>query len=293
MNTLSNIIGNNALFHFVSYNAHSLEIFINKHIYFSSLSSQNDPFDGSFTISKIDGEEENVNKFIREQYNKLNPGAVFSSNPAIKSYNDELLSNIKFRKRIIQNYIVNLLKEETGMFCFSKNPDNITMWSHYAQNGKGFCIVFDKAKLKTSLIHGIDSGYILWPNEVHYSAIPEIRVFCYGLGLSFKPETILYNKIGYWKQEDEYRLIMQGIVDEKDRYHKIKLNCIRGIIVLYDVVPFEVSNTLKNILLLRCQELPKDFYWINASLDEVNGEGLVFKEDQRFKKVFKRCFVTD
>ena len=285
---VKDICGSDRLYHFVSYNAHSLEIFINKQIFFSSLDTQNDPFDSSFNISEINGDEENVIKFLRNQYsNTINPAAANTSDPIILNHRDNLLDNIEIRRRIIKNYIIKQVKAETGIFCMSKHPKNITMWSHYSQNGKGFCIIFDKAKLESSLIHGIDSGYFLLPKNVNYSIIPKINVLCYGLGLFFKPESILFNKIGYWKDEDEYRIVMTRIADEKDRYHNIKLSCIKGIIVLSQVAPFEVTNTLKNIMLNRCKELPADFYWINASLDEVKGMGLRFSEDLKFKRLFR------
>jgi Protein of unknown function (DUF2971) len=39
-----------------------------------------------------------------------------------------------------------IMLEERGVACFSADPLNITMWSHYADGHRGFCLEFDTAR---------------------------------------------------------------------------------------------------------------------------------------------------
>ena len=50
-----------------------------------------------------------------------------------------LLSLILFR---LKEYIMCYIPSEKYFVCFSKSPENYLMWSHYANNHKGYCLVF-------------------------------------------------------------------------------------------------------------------------------------------------------
>jgi hypothetical protein len=112
------------------------------------------------------------------------------------------------------------------IFCLSKNPKNILMWSHYADNHSGVCIGYKvhrvdnkiglKFKKGTFLKIFEDNyfGNIFWPIvKVEYSDIrPEPIEFekakkddKYGMAQRLN---FFSNKSTVWKYEEEYRLLM-------------------------------------------------------------------------------------
>lgn len=94
---------------------------------------------------------------------------------------------------------------ETYMFaCFSKNNDNLAMWSHYANRGKGFCLGFDTNPEKSPIFE--------MPAEMQYrTKMPDASDAVSVLTEKHKAEPyykgILAHKAESWKYEEEWRLI--------------------------------------------------------------------------------------
>ena len=104
--------------------------------------------------------------------------------------------------------------EDAGIACFTSKPDNILMWSHYADYHAGMCIGYDREKLK-------DIGWrdriskeepANGTNEDCISAelFKAIYVESYpiSLGHEYKDDCItVCSKYSDWSYEDEYRLV--------------------------------------------------------------------------------------
>lgn len=97
------------------------------------------------------------------------------------------------------------LMERSAVCCLSTLPDNILMWSHYADAHQGICLRFTPAakispKLNPELIH----FELAFP--VHYSEKrPEINM------LDIAPDDLLQRalltKADFWAYEQEWRMI--------------------------------------------------------------------------------------
>ena len=87
------------------------------------------------------------------------------------------------------------LKNNIGIRCFSSTYNNILMWSHYADEHKGFCIEFDASLLTArSLGEIIKVRYVnKMPTYLGINSIDIKRFLCY--------------KYKDWAYEKEYRLI--------------------------------------------------------------------------------------
>jgi hypothetical protein len=102
--------------------------------------------------------------------------------------------------------IENLRKQELeelnktfGVFSTSLIPDNILMWSHYADNHKGFCIGFNSTKLFASL-GGKGMGGAIEYSEKYPTVSP--------LDTTHKKLVDQLNtKASFWNYELEYRVI--------------------------------------------------------------------------------------
>ncbi len=99
----------------------TLSIFINDEVYFSSVESFNDPFDGQLNL--FDG----LRAFV-ENSEELEPPDDYSKTKKICDDANKELAN-------------------TGMFSLSTINNQIIMWSHYSDHHKGICIGFSREGL--------------------------------------------------------------------------------------------------------------------------------------------------
>ena len=154
----------------------------NSSIYFSNYKEFNDPFE-SACKKKYD--------FTPRQYfETFQKWGVNYLDSAIKAEEIRLgLVNPK-----------DLLKKSTDMifnrfsyFCMAEEPNNILMWSHYADSHKGVCFKFD-------LLQDLDTFLITVPVDYN-SDYPEFDT------LNENPSKIIIRKSPCWSYEKEHRAI--------------------------------------------------------------------------------------
>jgi hypothetical protein len=125
---------------------------------------------------------------------------------------EEIFSFIKDRLQIAVNQSIYETRKnifsKVGVCCFSKNLNNLLMWSYYADSHKGICLEFD------SNIEPFSKYF----EVIYKSEIPEIDS-----DLLFKEnhkfqsfKKLLSYKSEDWKHEEEIRLLHQ----EKERIFK-------------------------------------------------------------------------
>ncbi|MEH6486835.1 MULTISPECIES: DUF2971 domain-containing protein [Pseudomonas] len=113
-------------------------------LYFPAPCSFNDPFDCHPYFS-FEGDKATIVKSYKKLYKKYEPGLPraqrrIQAKEAAKSLlskNDH--SRVHERTR---DYYFNRVQRGIGVFCVTTIPDNILMWSHYANNHKGVCLEF-------------------------------------------------------------------------------------------------------------------------------------------------------
>lgn len=87
-----------------------------------------------------------------------------------------------------------------GIVCFSGMLDNPLMWSHYADNHRGICLMY----MPDRDLSGLLSAH----HEVRYSReYPRIRMVDLPKIGSVGVESLLLTKSNDWRYEYEYRLI--------------------------------------------------------------------------------------
>lgn len=91
-------------------------------------------------------------------------------------------------------------KRSIGLLCFSKNWDNLLLWSHYATSHTGLCLGFDIPDHSSLDVH-------YQPNLLKISNVKDI-----GPDLAYR---LLSTKHESWKYEQEVRLFV-GINDPPD-----------------------------------------------------------------------------
>jgi hypothetical protein len=221
--TLKSELKQDALYRFVPFQQNPLKSLINSNLYFSDPHYQNDPVDSHYILDLG-----SVPDYYSGMYWRKNQKEQF----------------IHFRVKFKIDYA---LKNDYGICCFSKSYNAVLLWTHYADAGRGFCFIFDKKALVTSLKAQNESMVI---NEVNYQKIPIIKPEFINREMIVNYFNIITSKNRPWKYEREVRIICNwekvSSIDKK-RIYNYDPKSLRGII-LGERMQEEETKTIEKIL---------------------------------------------
>lgn len=162
----------------------------NQTIWFSKPKVFNDPFDCMLKVDTDNTEEE-----IIEYVNYLCIKNNISGSRRLKLISNFLIPGYRFTNtnKSIENAVL-----KSGVSCFSKNKNNIIMWSHYANSHQGYCLKFDLLK---------DPNFFMIPMIVKYKKKYPYFNFIRNNKDLFK-FTFGY-KYNDWRYEEEIRIARQ------------------------------------------------------------------------------------
>lgn len=182
---------NQCLYKYREDNDFSEKILTDKTLWFSHPNEFNDPFDCWSNIQYLNKDE---------LYNLLVQSRVFDE--SIKSKLKQGCNKFDTNKiKQITDSIINKI----GVCCFSNTYTSILMWSHYANNHKGFCIEFDIL---------VDPDLFCLALPVNYvKTMPE---FNYPTEFNNIITNIIQPKYKDWEYEKEVRIIKPQSENEKN-----------------------------------------------------------------------------
>lgn len=157
----------------------------NSKLWMSSFDKFNDPFEFSFSLNNDYTEEEFIQWYLNanRKGNRMTAQKVFSDKEEVDNIVKSAIENV------LSNY---------GIKCFTKSPDNLLMWAHYADDHKGVCFKFDVLKsadfFQDLLSVKYDNTYI----QLNYIKSPKDTI------------EVLRHKGDVWKYENEWRILKQG-----------------------------------------------------------------------------------
>jgi len=171
------------LFKFRKFDKGSIELLVNRELWFAKPSSLNDPFEGESSFSEV-------------------LEAVWKHYPFPE---DERKTYTSIIEKQLQN---------TGICSFSKTRKNQLMWAHYADEHKGICIGFNESLIRPN-------GSNIYPIDVAYQAdypfegiIERFKYFEQFPGANNRESiageilhSVLGTKYSNWKYEKERRLV--------------------------------------------------------------------------------------
>lgn len=209
----------NHLYKYCPYNTNSLSILINKKIWVSKPYSFNDPFDCNIKF-KSEINSEAFRKYLDRKGRKT--GNLH------RDYEIFMEGLKEFRNKDVKNF---------GVFSMSQIKDNILMWSHYADQHKGFCIEFNR-------LPNNDLGDFKKTQPVNYYCdYPEVDLLDSNGNIDRSiRKKMLFSKAKDWAYEKEWRLTYpEG--DKKETLPAGISSIIFGLRMLD-----EHDNTIRNIL---------------------------------------------
>jgi hypothetical protein len=127
-------------------------------------------------------------------------------------------------RRYHRRMYLELFEKETGllgMLCLSEKPNDILMWSHYADGHTGFCLKFDKVGLKE---------FFGFCEPVKYrKPYPNFKEVV-DKALSIKIHKFLLSKSEHWEYEKEWRVIID-CENPTNRFQKFPDHLLKGVIL--------------------------------------------------------------
>ena len=128
-------------------NEYNKRILTENEIFLASPDKFNDPFDSAlpFRYKKSDMTEENIFLKLMEVIKRMNPllpDTEIHNMCFQRQQSGEFNSGRYWRE--FYPYFKNEINKRFGILSLTSKPDNITMWSHYADSHKGICVGLDK-----------------------------------------------------------------------------------------------------------------------------------------------------
>jgi len=112
----------------------------------------------------------------------------------MSDFYDDIGQMSKLQRNAVRN-----IREKAGILSLTTNWQNLPMWAHYANNAKGFVVIFESLK---QAFTGDKTGVLNEVQEVSYSDVFE--------GMTFKPSSqrnLFFCKFNDWSYEREVRVI--------------------------------------------------------------------------------------
>tara|TARA_R110000868_G_scaffold110955_1_gene299961 strand:+ start:303 stop:1070 length:768 start_codon:yes stop_codon:yes gene_type:complete len=169
-------------------------IFTHNEVYFPNALEFNDPFDSKHAYD-FGGTDKEVRDYFDDILKRSAPSMTRSER---RKWIATMASRSRLKTDEVHESLHNAqttLLPQIGIFSLTKNPNNILMWSHYANSHEGFCLEFTEA-----------NAFIARSQEIRYSdTYPVINP----IQQSDKDRLFraLLTKSSHWEYEKEWRIL--------------------------------------------------------------------------------------
>ncbi|MBB6110286.1 hypothetical protein HDF23_003042 [Mucilaginibacter lappiensis] len=210
---------NRYVFKYVPVNLNLIKLLVNNELWFSDPRYFNDPFDTRYSID-ADPKDEEILSFYYKEAQKLtgNEGLVLSD--FIKTFH--MPDKQQFLDDLEYHHYINTIASQYGICCFSEKHGDHLMWSHYADNTKGVCLVFDIKIIPEPNFYVFSGSKVKYRNAI-------IKKFYDGSPYMDTTE-IIYSKYKNWKYEHEIRELSSFELGNANRTISFDPKCLTGII---------------------------------------------------------------
>lgn len=165
-------------------------------IYFSNPASLNDPYDCQISLD-TQGTEKEWRKHVFR--------AVKHGSSRKLGIHDRIQLTQRWMKegkhKALDGESFGRITSRFGVACFSGIMSETLMWSHYADNHRGICLMYEPDKDRTQLLKTIA--------EVNYQrTYPRVRVVDLAKADEKTAISLLLTKSSEWRYENEYRILL-------------------------------------------------------------------------------------
>lgn len=171
-------------------------IFTKNELYFATVDQFNDPFDCKFDYS-FEASKKDTKKYLQKSIDRNNPNWSRSEKRKWVAKHVKVLqtTNSAFMEGL-KSLNEDMLRD-IGIYSLSRVPNDILMWSHYANDHKGFCLKF---------WDDTTNRFIARALEITYSEkFPVVNPITEDDMSRFKKTLLTKSK--HWEYEAEWRII--------------------------------------------------------------------------------------
>lgn len=188
------------LYKYMAFSDRTLSMLANNEIYYAPSSAFNDPFDCRVRKEmefKSDKELISIMAPFEARHQKISLNET-------KILLSKIVANTKTKELYLKeksDYFQRVALQSFGICCFSEEPRDILMWSHYSDSHCDFCIKFNRCP-----------GNILeWAKPVNYpddDEFPDVNYWANDEETGMKEVTkIVLTKARHWQYEKEWRIL--------------------------------------------------------------------------------------
>lgn len=189
------------LYKYLPFSDGSLKILSEGTIKFSKPSAFNDPFDCA-----PDYKSDNVEDFLESRPDLVDKVLQFKNCSPEDADGEKKAMAERLKTAIENGAFGQKASDNVGICSLSRNPLNLLMWAHYADNHKGFVVEFD-IPLETFYPIKDELKFIEWliPQKVKYQKAKPVVNFTDDKDAKMKKQFLI--KSIDWKYEQEERVI--------------------------------------------------------------------------------------
>jgi hypothetical protein len=178
-------------------NEYSEALFSTAQVWFSSPAQLNDPFECRPWLTFKGTQEQIVNRLagvLRKQNSHMTQHTATAEAVGIflEGRHRDPRTWEGLREGVIRN-----VSAKTRLYCLSRVPDSILMWSHYASDHQGYCLEFEATDNTVVFGEALPVIYSDDYPSVDYFSTPKEK----------QPELIFRTKYTGWVYEQEWRII--------------------------------------------------------------------------------------
>lgn len=182
----------------------------NQEIYFTSCNKFNDPFDSTIPVRYDLASEDQILQYYKKHLKKA--FSHLTKSEVLKKAQDAVKKGVyknPTQIELLKKYMMIKREKDFGVFSCSQIKDSILMWTHYANDHKGFCVGFNIAELmKFKEKIGVEKGILFNLYKVKYQKNYPVLIPTGTSADEFTQLEPFRIKSSIWKYEKEFRLIL-------------------------------------------------------------------------------------
>ncbi|WP_394388115.1 DUF2971 domain-containing protein [Shewanella woodyi] len=191
---------------------YKLDPILKRQAYFSKATTFNDPFEGVFALSS-DVSSINDLMEVLEIAGQLT-GFQISDLIHSDTLSNQLAASLQEHPQAITKSFTDQIRQQTGLYCLTADPEDMIMWAHYGSNHSGIALEFDRTPESNCGTMTFEVDYFTSPPEISFGAIlrdciklskSKSLIEKANLMSNSSLRKLLYSKTSKWKYESEWR----------------------------------------------------------------------------------------
>jgi DNA-directed RNA polymerase subunit RPC12/RpoP/parvulin-like peptidyl-prolyl isomerase len=211
------------LYKYRPHDCYSESWILNEELFFASPALFNDPFD-SKVMYTLEGTVEQKKKYLSEM--------IQAEHPQIRKREKWKIITNAVQNQLLENDYDGHVKriqdriDTYGIVSFSRKPDDLLMFSYYAEDHTGYCLKYRRSK----------ENVLNMAREINYEPLyPKFSVFEFSLGkVGVLGDKVLLTKAKCWEHEAEWRI---SFANHAKRLIKSPHPILEGIILRCKMTP--------------------------------------------------------